>query len=170
MIGNGDPIQVITSKNVSDGDKDYMWQAIAFAICASVCYGFTAIQSKYVAIEYPRLSLFHLNIHAQFLYGILLIPFFFIEESDEKSKITAKEVLVSTFGVLVNTIASISMGYSFKYGIAARVQAISAANLFIVLILARSLGNLTPNWLEFIGGLGVAIGVGSILSLYHAKE
>ena len=146
-----------------------MWLAVSLAIFASVCYGFMAIQSKFVSNEYQRLSLAHLNVHAQFLYGMFLMPFFFYEVAQDDPAFSMNDVLMTILGAAINSLACIAIAYAFKHGIAGRVQSIAAAQVFVVLILARSFGKEAPNWLEFLGGLGVAVGVVGVLSLWRVK-
>lgn len=79
------------------------------------------------------------------------------------------DILMTILGAAINLLACIAIAYAFKHGIAGRVQSIATAQVFVVLILARSFGKEVPNWLEFLGGLGVAVGVVGVLSLYKVK-
>lgn len=108
MIGNGDHVHAIDPL-AGQKKTELMWVAVAMAVCASICYSFTAIQSKFVSSQYPRLNLSHLNVDAQFCFGVFLLPFFLYEISKAKPVFTQNDVLITMFGTIMNLLGSVAI-------------------------------------------------------------
>lgn len=85
MIGKGDQDDASNSQQskvlstTSSSENIEIIVPVMYAFFSSVLYGAIALQWKYVSREYPRLPLAHLTIHASFLYGLFLVPFFIYE-------------------------------------------------------------------------------------------
>jgi len=62
----------------------------------------------------------------------------------------------------------VSMAYAFKHGIAGRVQAIAATQIFVLLVLHRAFAD-KGSQMEFIRGIGVALAITSAAYLYKPE-
>jgi len=133
-----------------------------------------ALQSKWVSTSFPRMILSHLNVNAQFVFGLLLLPVYFYEETFTQEKPTPFkpiDYLMISLGSVLNLLACVALAYAFKFGLAARVQSIVTAVLLMIVVVANSLqGTKHAGWQEFAGGAGLALGAISILSYYKAKK
>lgn len=105
---------------------------LQMALVSTGCYGCLALQSKYVSTKYPRLTFTNLNINAQFVFGLLLLPFFI----HEYGNFTHTSNLIIFMGTVANLLGCISAAYAFRFGIATRVQSLIIGVIFMILLLA----------------------------------
>ena len=105
---------------------------LTMALVSTGCYGCLGLQSKYVSTKYPRLTFTNLNINAQFVFGLLLLPFFVYEYGN----FTHTSNLIIFMGTVANLLGCISAAYAFRFGMASRVQSLIVAVIFMILLLA----------------------------------